>query len=622
MHQDVLRNLPFSAVRGMSLAKKALMCAAVDDSVKGVLIKGPSGTGKSLLVRAFAEVLPGRDIINVPQNINDDQLFGGLDLEKAVSEGRATVSGGLLGRADGNLIYVDNANLMDGRTLDSLMECVESGKVILEREGVSAEYSVETSAIASMDPSERDIPESTADRFEMCVNIIPEKDVCKRAEIVLADMDLSKDISAFYEIYREGDADAAEAIQSARNILPSVVLERDDVIAIVKICRELNVRGHRGDISAAKVSKALAALGGRTRVSDSDISDALVLCLPHRRPSKMEKDEADAETVVLTEAEVEDIIREEETAPEVQVPAAGCAGEKREPEEVADTIPSDAPPSAVSRYDAIYERTKEALDEIEELEAFRLHEIAGIRSKRAPLSMRNSGRYRGFRIPRGKTSDPAFDATVRAAAPFQTIRRSKGLSIKIEPQDIREKIRTRRKSCSFIFAVDVSGSLVKGGMMGVVQDAIRSMLMESYVKRDRVALVTFRERAAEVAVPFTRSVELICDTLEQAPVGGSTPLASALIVSRDYAVNYLRKHPGEKCYVILITDGCATLPAFPCADPAGEVKRIAAAMKDPNIEWTVINSGKVYDVKRKDDARRLAEHLDGRYIDIKDLGEY
>ncbi|MDD2410327.1 MAG: ATP-binding protein, partial [Candidatus Methanomethylophilaceae archaeon] len=202
MHQDVLRNLPFSAVRGMSLAKKALMCAAVDDSVKGVLIKGPSGTGKSLLVRAFAEVLPGRDIINVPQNINDDQLFGGLDLEKAVSEGRATVSGGLLGRADGNLIYVDNANLMDGRTLDSLMECVESGKVILEREGVSAEYSVETSAIASMDPSERDIPESTADRFEMCVNIIPEKDVCKRAEIVLADMDLSKDISAFYEIYR------------------------------------------------------------------------------------------------------------------------------------------------------------------------------------------------------------------------------------------------------------------------------------------------------------------------------------------------------------------------------------------------------------------------------------
>ena len=622
MHQDVLRSLPFSAVRGMSLAKKALMCLAVDGSINGVLIKGPSGTGKSLLVRAFADVLSGREMINVPQNITDDQLFGGLDLEKAVSEGKATVSGGLLSRADGNLIYVDNANLMDGRTLDSLMECVESGKVIVEREGASAEYYIETSAIASMDPSERDIPDSIADRFEICVNIIPENDVRKRAEIILADMDHNKDMSAFYEIYRESDSDVADAIQSARKILASVVLGRDDVITIVKICRELNVRGHRGDISAAKVSKALAALDGRTRVSDSDISDALVLCLSHRRSSKAEKEKVNAEAAALTEAEAEETVLVEETAPDVQVPAPECSEEDKVPEENGDPTPSDAPPSAASRYDTIYEKAREALDEIEELEAFRLHEIAGIRSKRAPLSMRNSGRYRGFRIPRGKTSDPAFDATVRAAAPFQTIRGSNGLSIKIEAQDIREKIRTRRKSCSFIFAVDVSGSLVKGGMMGVVQNAIRSMLMESYVKRDRVALVTFRERAAEVAVPFTRSVELICDTLEQAPVGGSTPLASAIIVSRDYAVNYLRKHPGEKCYMMLITDGCATLPAFPCADPAGEVKRIAAAIKNPNIEWTVINSGKIYDVKRKDDARRLAEYLDARYIDIKDLGEY
>jgi magnesium chelatase subunit D len=606
----------------MPLAKKALMCVAVDESINGVLIKGPSGTGKSLLVRAFAEVLPGRELINVPQNITDDQLFGGLDLEKAVSEGKATVSGGLLSRTDGNLIYVDNANLMDGRTLDSLMECVESGKVIVEREGVSAEYLIETSAIASMDPSEGDIPDSIADRFEICVNIIPENDVRKRAEIVLADMDHKKDMSAFYEMYRERDADAADAIQSARKIIPSVVLERDDVITIVKICRELNVRGHRGDISTAKIAKALAALDGRTRVSDSDISDALVLCLSHRRSSMAEKDKAYAEDVTLTESEAEETTHVDEMTPDVQVPAAECAEKYRESEENADPALSDEPPSAASRYDTIYKRAKEALDEIEELEAFRLHEIAGIRSKRASLSTRNSGRYRGFRIPRGKTSDPAFDATVRAAAPFQTSRGSNGLSIKIEPQDIREKIRTRRKSCSFIFAVDVSGSLVNGGMMGVVQNAIRSMLMESYVKRDRVALVTFRERAAEVAVPFTRSVELICDTLEQAPVGGSTPLASALIVSRDYAVNYLRKHPGEKCYIILITDGCATLPAFPCADPAGEVKRIAVAMKDHNIEWTVINSGKIYDMKRKDDARRLAEYLDGRYIDIKDLGEY
>lgn len=623
MHQDVLRSLPFSAVRGMSLAKRALICAAVDHSIKGVLIKGPSGTGKSVLVRAFAEVLPERDVINIPQNITDDQLFGGLDLEKAVSEGKAMVSGGLLSRTDGNFVYLDNANLMDGRTLDSLMECIESGKVILEREGVSAEYLLETTAIASMDPSERDIPDSIADRFEICVNIIPEKDFRERAEIVRADMEHRRDISAYHEDYRESDAETASIIKSARLILPSVVLDRDDVVTIVKICRELNVGGHRADLSAAKVSKVLAALDGRAFVTDTDVSDALVLCLPHRRTLRTREKAEGGKVFELIDDSAEDIQPDTEIVEDVPVLVEEFDEEAEQDQEgAADPGPLEPSASTGSRYDAIFERAKEALDEIAELEAFRLHEIAGIRSKRAPLSMRNSGRYRGFRVPKGKTSDPAFDATVRAAAPYQISRESNGLSIKIESQDIREKIRVRRKSCSFIFAVDVSGSLVKGGMMGIVQNAIRSMLMESYVKRDRVSLVTFRERVAEVAVPFTRSVEMICDTLEQAPVGGSTPLASAIIVSRDYAVNYLRKHPGENCYIILITDGCATTPAFPCADAMGEIRRIAPVIKDPKIEWTVINSGGVYDVKRKDDARKLAEYLDARYIDIKDLGEY
>lgn len=622
MHQNVLTSLPFSAVRGMDLAKKALMCAAVDDSIKGVLIKGPSGTGKSVLVRAFADVLPNKEIINIPQNTSDDQLFGGLDIERAVTEGRATVLGGILSRADGNMAYIDNVNLMDGRTLDSLMECIESRTVILEREGISAEYPLETSVIASMDPVERELPDSVSDRFDMCVNIIPEMDFRKRAAIVNTDIEHRKDMAAYSEDYRGSDTELFDAIQGARQKLSSVILEKDDVVTIVKICRDLNVRGHRADISAAKVSRILAALDGRTYVSDEDISDALVLCLPHRRPPVLKAEEEDIEALRIVEKDTEkaEERRDEESEflsipeeePEIQV----------QPEEIDDSCLSESPEVAKTRYDVIYEKAKGALDEIEEFETFRLHEIAGVGINRVPISKRNSGRYRGFKMPRGKTADPAFDATVRAAAPYQSVREPNGLSIKIESQDIREKIRARRKSCSFIFAVDVSGSLVDGGMMGIVQNAIRSMLMESYVKRDRVALVTFRERTAEVVVPFTRSVELICDTLAQAPVGGSTPLARALMVSKDYAVNYLRKHPGEKCYIILITDGCATLPAFPCADAEGELKRIAAVIKDPNIEWTVINSGKVYDVRRKDDARKLAGYLDARYIDIADLGEY
>ena len=621
MSSDIL-SLPFSAVRGMDLAKKALMCMAIDNTIKGVLIKGPPGTAKSVLVRSFSKLFSHKELINIPSNISDDHLFGGLDFETAINEGRKAVSGGLLNSADGNVIYVDNVNLMENKTLDSLLECIGSERVIIEREGVSSEYSLKTSIVATMDPSEREIPDSISDRFDICITIFPENEVRNRVDIINSNMEYKKDPESYRKKYLRQDEELVENIECARSLLDSVILDDRDIETIVTVCKELNVRGHRGDISAAKVAKTLAALNKRSSVSEDDIADALVLCLSHRRERYYEESE---ETII-------DIILENkhDDAASDEVSEKGLEETISIPNNEDDE--SDIPGTGVKeprimseggiRYNYIYEKAKRALDEIDKIEMFRLHEIAGIKNKRNPLSRQNSGRYRGFRIPKGKTTDPAFDATIRAAAPYQNSRVSNGLSIKIERQDIREKIRTRRNSCSFIFAVDVSGSLVDGGMMDIVQNAIRSMLMEGYVKRDRAALITFRERDAEITVPFTRSVESICDALDLAPTGGSTPLGKAVILSKDYATNYLRKHPGEKCYIIVITDGSATMPAYPCADAMGELKRICATVKDPNIEWTVIDSSEIKYGKRKDHAAKFAEFLEARYADIYNLDKY
>ncbi len=624
MSSDVL-SLPFSAVLGMELAKKALMCMAIDDTIKGVLIKGPPGTAKSVLVRSFSELVPDKEIVNIPPNISDDQLFGGLDFETAIKEGRTAVFEGLLSRADGNYVYVDNINLTEVKVLESLLESIEFERVIIEREGVSSEYPLITSIIATMDPSEMEISDSISDRFDMCVTIFSEKDVQNRVDIINADMEFKKDPISFQKEYLDDNDELVEKIQRARSLLSSVILEDEDIETIVTVCKELNVCGHRGDISAAKVAKTLAALDGRTTISEDDISEALVLCISHRREQYSEEFEETSEDVfeerddeqeedytliyeVLEDGIEEDLISEDEED-ETEFPEADID----EPRNISDSK---------ARFNSIYEKTKEDLEKIDEMEMFRLHEIAGVKNARAPISKMRSGKCRGFKIPRGKTTDPAFDATVRAAAPYQISRKCKGLSIKIEKQDIREKIRTRRNSRSFIFTVDASGSLVSGGMMGVVQNAIRSMLMEGYVNRDRVALITFREKDAEIAVPFTRSVELIADTLDQVPAGGSTPLAKAVMLSKDYATNYLRKHPGEKCYVIFITDGQATMPAYPCSYPMGELKRICETVMDPNIEWIVIDSSDIRYDRKKSDAVKFSEYLGARYIDIHNLGKY
>lgn len=629
MSEEIL-SLPFSAVRGLESAKKALLCMAVDDTIKSILIKGPPGTAKSVLVRSFFNLTSEKKLINIPPNIVDDQLFGGLDFETAIQDGHAVASEGLLTKADGNVAYIDNVNLMEGKILDMLLESVDTGKILVEREGVSAEFTVDASVIATMDPAERELPDSVADRFDICVTILPETDTDVRADIISSNIQFEEDPDSLVSQYFKEDRNVIESVRRAREIFPSVILTKEDIETIVKICQNLNVRGYRGDISTAKTARALAALDGEISVSEDHISEALVLCLSHRRGTISYIEEGKTIEIYSDAEQDEDQIYIESQEDKSGTISAPEEDDNDESEErmIKAILPETGEKTAQKsdskglRYSYIYEKTKGLLEEIDEIEMFRLHEIAGIKHKRDPLSRRNTGRYRSFRIPKGKTTDPAFDATIRAAAPHQSRRESKGLSINIEKQDIREKVRIRRHSCSFIFAVDVSGSLVDSGMMAPVQNAIRSMLMESYVKRDRAALITFRERDAEITVPFTRSVELICDTLEQAPAGGSTPLGKAVLLTKEYATNYLRKHPGEKCYAIFITDGHATMPVYPCASAMNELEKICSTVKDPNIEWTVIDSSETKFGKRDPYARMFADFLEARYIDLFELDKY
>ena len=609
------RCLPFGAVIGMDDAKKALMCAVIDDDIVGVLIKGPTGTAKSVLVRSFANLLPDRDIISIPQNITDEQLFGGLDIEDAIVSGKSNVKGGTLQRADNNILYLDNANLFDHRILNSVLECVESEKVLVEREGVSAEYELRTTVIATMDPAEQPLPDSIADRFEMCVQSYSLEDAEERNSLVSSNLEFDSSPNEFANRYSNADRETLARIVNGRRILKDVKIKDSDIEKITQVCVDLNVKGHRADISVARVSRALAALDGRTAISDDDIKEASVLCLLHRRrdaakEKKIVRPEEKKEAPKKNEASVKIVVAD--GADGIAASADGIA-ERYCPEAVSDEPGRAAGAGTVGE---IISAVTGRLDHIDRIEAVRLHQIAGAGRRKDIVVNKRSGRYRGFRIPKGRTDDPAFDATVRAAAPYQRSRNDKGLSISIEPQDIREKIRVKRDSCSFLFAVDVSGSLVETGMMNDIKNGVKAMLMESYVQRDKVALMTFRTGEIKVSVPFTRSVEGICDTLDDTTAGDGTPIGAALLLIRDYLTNYLRKNKEEKCYVIMMTDGETTDPVIR-GDPVRELKKITKVMKIPNTEWVIVDSSQ--SVGRINHAQDLADMLEARYIRLEDL---
>ena len=228
-----------------------------------------------------------------------------------------------------------------------------------------------------------------------------------------------------------------------------------------------------------------------------------------------------------------------------------------------------------------------------------------------------TGRYSRSRTPSERTSDIAFDATIRAAAPHQKTRDKGDLAISIRSSDIKEKIRERRSGCTILFLVDASGSLGVRRRMATVKGAILSMLRESYVKRDRVAMMAFRRDSSELILPPTKSVEYTYKKLEELPTGGKTPLGEALLKVNSYMSIYSRSHPGEMCYIVMVTDGRANVPVTPGADANAEVLEMAKDMKIPGVRWIIIDAGTGF--ARFDHAMKLARELEGTYFKLDEL---
>ena len=608
-----MTGFPFTAVLGMDDAKRAMQCILVNPNLKTVMIRGGQGSAKTVLARSVGRI-SGKRIINIPINVSEEQLFGGMDIDSTIKEGRAVMQPGLLSRADGNILYVDDVNLMDQRMLMSLLNSVLEGRVVLEREGVSAEYTFDAILIATMNPSDSDVSSHILDRFDLCAYASFPDEEEGRAEILRRNMEYQKDPAHFVELYREEEEALVSNVQRAAKILPLVSISEDLVGVSVELAVKVLADGHRGDICMINTAKALAALNGRDEVMKKDVEEAAMLCLAHRRNYVQEPPQPPQD-------QQEDLDQDDE------------------PEQNDDNDQKDDRQDQDDREDTEQEQDQEPPDmDFDQLledmvfeigSEFRVIDYLSDRGKKVSKtsakkgrrmmveSSDSSGRYARSRIPSEKTHDIAFDATIRAAAPYQRSRDHTDLAINIKKQDVREKVREMRAGCTILFLVDASGSLGVRKRMTAVKGAILSMLRDSYVKRDRIGLMAFRRDSAELVLPPTRSVEYSYKKLEEMPTGGKTPLAEALVTVNEYMTAYSRSHVGEMCYIVLITDGRANVPLKEGAKPNEEVLNMAEDLSIPQVKWVVIDASAGF--IRFDNAERLASALEGTYFRLEDL---
>ncbi|WP_337436781.1 vWA domain-containing protein, partial [Phascolarctobacterium faecium] len=229
------------------------------------------------------------------------------------------------------------------------------------------------------------------------------------------------------------------------------------------------------------------------------------------------------------------------------------------------------------------------------------------------------GRYVRAEMPKIKVEDLAFDATIRAAAPFQRLREDNGCALNIKSEDLRQKVREKRIGNTFLFAVDASGSMGARERMRAVKGAIFYMLQEAYQKRDRVGMVAFRRQKAELLLPITRSVDLAQKCLAEMPTGGKTPLADGLSTAL-VTLGMLNKKDSElEPILILVTDGRANAIEENSGDPVESALKMAEKIRKAKITSVVIDTET--DFIKLGVAKAVAKAMGATYYSLRSLSQ-
>ena len=590
---------PFSAVSGQEQAKLALLLAAVDPLIGGVLLRGEKGTAKSTLARGIASLLPETDgrrasFRTLPLNATEDRVIGGIDFEASIAEGRACLRHGLLAEVDGGVLYIDEVNLLDDHLSDLLLDAAATGVLRIERDGFSLAEPTGFVLVGTMNPEEGHVRPQLMDRFGLCVKVQAERGPGVRKLVVRHRLEFEHDPWEFERRWSAAENQLRDMIAFARERLKDVVLPDIMLQEIAEMARDNHADGQRAEIVMARAARARAAFERRRVVSRDDVLAVAPLALAHRyRPERP--------------------VQQEEPPPPRQEP------ERQKPQPQTPELPPVPPPStqhpptapAPERVFAIGER-------------FRVRPFEGVKTKR-PMpgsGRRTKGRTanRSGRVARSEyveeVTDLAFSDTLRSAAPHQRTRRggtrrqeneagsraihrpsserhdgteraincpttnaASSPAILIERRDLRQNVREGRRANLLVFCVDASGSMAAAKRMEAVKGAVFSLLIDAYQKRDRVALVAFRGKGADVLLPPTSSVERANRHLAELPTGGRTPLSAGLLRAFDLAKSAGRRDSRLSPLVVILSDGRANVPFEPGADPDEEIARAAMACR-------------------------------------------
>jgi magnesium chelatase subunit D len=611
---------------------------------------GPHGAGAAALTR------PAR-LVELPVGASEDRLVGALDIERALTEGVKAYEPGLLAAAHRGVLYVDEVNLLHDHLVDLLLDAAALGTCYVERDGVSVRHAARFLLVGTMNPEEGELRPQLLDRFGLTVEAAAPRDPGPRAEVVRRRLAYDSDPAAFTAAWHTAERELADRIVAARALLPAVALPDRALRQVASACAAFGVDGLRADLVTARAATAHAAWQGRHEVTEDDIRTAAALALPHRRRRQP------FDTPGLDEAELDRALAEGAASAGQDggagPPGEGPAGPAAEgppgdggPEGAKDggegdgegpgpdggpgpgggqPAPPDPPvPASRPAGDGGAQATPDSTGTgagpgrgLSRAEApgavFRVRplEVPGVGTGAAGRRSRartDAGAVTGSVVPRGRLTRVHLAATVAAAAPHQRARgRQDAGPLLVRRHDLREPRREGRESNLVLFVVDASGSMAARARMGAVKGAVLSLLLDAYQRRDKVGVISFRGRGAELLLPPTFSVDAAAGKLAALPAGGRTPLAAGLLRAHDVLRTERLRDPRRRPLLVLVTDGRAT--GGP--EPVATAHRAAALLAAAGIASVVVDceDGPV----RLSLAAGLAGALQGAVLRLEEL---